>query len=200
MSHHRLHRRQPVRMGGGGFSARRHPCPDQTHPRPVAQFIAGAPLVGAQICTAARRATAAPIALAAAGRLFTPGRIAFRPRSANASQTLDVLRDFSSILTHSLNAEAMLKQFLLFLREIFSVNRAAIFLNRPVAAAQRNGVPGPEAAACAPPPPSASPPGLLEHFELSLDAGIGGQLVAAGPNPAPRQRRGPRRRRGAEGI
>ncbi len=51
----------------------------------------------------------------------------------NAAQTLDVLRDFSSILTHSLNAEAMLKQFLSFLREIFSVNRAAIFLNRPVA-------------------------------------------------------------------
>ena len=43
-----------------------------------------------------------------------------------------MLRDFSSILTHSLDAEAMLKQFLLFLREILSVNRAAIFLNRPV--------------------------------------------------------------------
>ncbi len=54
-------------------------------------------------------------------------------RFLNAGQTLDVLRDFSSILTHSLNAEAMLKQFLSFLREILSVNRAAIFLNRPVA-------------------------------------------------------------------
>ena len=52
-------------------------------------------------------------------------------RSINAAQTLDVLRDFSSILTYSLDAEAMLKQFLLFLREILSVNRAAIFLNRP---------------------------------------------------------------------
>jgi len=38
-------------------------------------------------------------------------------RFVNTSQTLDVLRDFSSILTHSLDAEAMLKQFLLFLRE-----------------------------------------------------------------------------------
>ena len=52
-------------------------------------------------------------------------------RFVNAAQTLDVLRDFSSILTHSLDAEAMLKQFLQFLREILSVNRAAIFLNRP---------------------------------------------------------------------
>ena len=56
------------------------------------------------------------------------------PRVISASQTLDVLSDFSSILTHSLDAEAMLKQFLLFLREILSVNRAAIFLNRPSAA------------------------------------------------------------------
>src|SRR5271154_1934772 len=52
-------------------------------------------------------------------------------RFVNAGQTLDMLRDFSSILTHSLDAEAMLKQFLQFLREILSVNRAAIFLNRP---------------------------------------------------------------------
>src|ERR1035437_5132208 len=52
-------------------------------------------------------------------------------RSVNALQTLDVLRDFSSILTHSLDAEAMLKQFLQFLRDILSVNRVAIFLNRP---------------------------------------------------------------------
>jgi signal transduction histidine kinase/CheY-like chemotaxis protein len=100
-------------------------------------------------------------------------------RSVNAAQTLNVLRDFSSILTHSLNAEAMLKQFLLFLREILSVNRAAIFLNRP----------------CSPMVEGFSPddsrrlrsaaaiglsPGLLEHFELSLDSGIGGQLSKLG--------------------
>ncbi len=51
----------------------------------------------------------------------------------NASQTLDVLRDFSQMLTHSLDAEAMLKQFLQFLREMLSVNRVAVFLNRPCA-------------------------------------------------------------------
>ena len=100
-------------------------------------------------------------------------------RSINAAQTLDVLRDFSSILTHSLDAEAMLKQFLLFLREILSVNRAAIFLNRP----------------CTPLTETPSPAdsrrlrvvsaiglsaGLLENFELSLDSGLGAQLSKLG--------------------
>ena len=100
-------------------------------------------------------------------------------RFVNAAQTLDVLRDFSSILTHSLDAEAMLKQFLLFLREILSVNRAAIFFNRPVA--PLDGVMSPEngrrlrAAAAI-----GLSSGLLEHFELSLDSGIGGQLSRLG--------------------
>jgi signal transduction histidine kinase/CheY-like chemotaxis protein len=100
-------------------------------------------------------------------------------RSVNPSPTLDVLRDFSSILTYSLNGEAMLRQFLSFLREMLSVNRAAIFLNRP----------------CRPLAESVSPedsrrlrsasaiglsPGLLEHYELSLDSGIGGQIVRLG--------------------
>ena len=61
-------------------------------------------------------------------------------RFVNAAQTLDVLRDFSPILTHSLNAEAMLKQFLQFLRDILSVNRAAIFLEPSVLAAHRSHV------------------------------------------------------------
>jgi nitrogen-specific signal transduction histidine kinase/DNA-binding NarL/FixJ family response regulator len=95
--------------------------------------------------------------------------------SVNTSQTLDVLRDFSSILTHSLDAEAMLKQFLQFLREILRINRAVIFLNRPCAplteilsleAGRRLRV----AAAIG------LPASLLEHFELSLDSGIGAQI------------------------
>ncbi len=102
-------------------------------------------------------------------------------RFAGAAQTLDVLRDFSSILTHSLDAEAMLKQFLVFLREILSVNRAAIFLTRPFP-----GTPGHTAgpsedsrrlrAAAA----IGLSSGLLENFELSLDSGIGGQLSRLG--------------------
>jgi signal transduction histidine kinase/DNA-binding NarL/FixJ family response regulator len=100
-------------------------------------------------------------------------------RSVNPAPTLEVLRDFSSILTYSLNADAMLKQFLSFLREMLGVNRAAIFLNRP----------------CAPLIETLSPEdihqlraasaigissGLLDHFELSLNSGIGGQIVRLG--------------------
>ncbi|HEY1719109.1 MAG TPA: ATP-binding protein [Verrucomicrobiae bacterium] len=110
---------------------------------------------------------------------FFPAAPELASRSINAAQTLNVLRDFSSILTYSLNGEAMLKQFLSFLREMLSINRAAIFLNRSSA-----------------PLPDVSPPedgrrlyaasaigfssGLLEHFELSLDAGIGGQILKLG--------------------
>jgi signal transduction histidine kinase/DNA-binding response OmpR family regulator len=100
-------------------------------------------------------------------------------RFANATQTLDVLRDFSSILTHSLDAEAMLKQFLQFLREILSVNRAAIFLNRPCAPLTE--IMSPEdtrrlrAAAAI-----GISSGLLQHFELSLDSGIGAQVNKLG--------------------
>jgi signal transduction histidine kinase len=100
------------------------------------------------------------------------------PRAINSAPTLDVLRDFSSILTYSLNTEAMMKHFLSFLREILGVNRAAIFLNRP----------------CAPGKVSSSndsrhlrsaaaigiTPSLLENIELSLDSGIGGQIFRLG--------------------
>ena len=96
-----------------------------------------------------------------------------------AAQTLGVLRDFSGILTHSLNAEGMLKQFLLLLREILSINRAAIFLRQPfagfgnapaVAESRRLR------AACA----IGLSSGLLQHFELSFEAGIGGHLFRLG--------------------
>ena len=108
-----------------------------------------------------------------------PAELPAAGRFVNAAQTLDLLRDFSSILTHSLDAEGMLRQSLLFLREILSVNRAAIFLNRP-------GKPPAKA-----PSPEDSrrlhsvsaigiSPGLLEHFELSLDAGIGAQVARLG--------------------
>jgi len=109
----------------------------------------------------------------------------FRPEAApvnrfgSAGQTLDMLRDFSAILTHSLDAEAMLRQFLIFLREVLSVNRAAIFLNRPVTPLTE--VLSPEdgrrlrAAAAI-----GLSSGLLEHFELSLDSGIGGQIAKLG--------------------
>ena len=99
-------------------------------------------------------------------------------RVISASQTLDVLSDFSSILTHSLDAEAMLKQFLLFLREILSINRAAIFLNRPSPFTETS-LPEDSRRLRAVAAIGLSP-GLLEHLGLSLDSGIGGQLSRLG--------------------
>ena len=95
------------------------------------------------------------------------------PVTAGSSATLQALRDYSSILTHSLNAEGMLKQFLLFLRETLGINRAAIFL-RPADAAFGGGVPATDSRRLQPASALGLPSGLLEHFELSFDAGIGG--------------------------
>ena len=94
-----------------------------------------------------------------------------------AAEALAVLRNFSGILTHSLNAEALLKEFLLQLRAILGVNRAAIFLRQPVtgfatAASDARSM----RSACA----IGLSPGLLEHFELSFDSGIGGGLFRRG--------------------
>jgi len=113
----------------------------------------------------------------------TSSALAVTPQSltgwAGAPQTLTVLRGFSGILTHSLDADALLKQFLLLLREILSINRAAIFLRQPVSGLDELNA-GDQSrrlrAACA----IGLSPGLLEHFELSFEAGIGGYLMRLG--------------------
>lgn len=100
--------------------------------------------------------------------------------SAQASyQSLGALRGFSAILTHSLDAEAMLKQFLLLLRELIGINRAAVFLHQPSNwLGERMPLEGGRGlkSACA----IGVSPGLLEHFELSFDTGIGGQVMKLG--------------------
>ena len=94
-------------------------------------------------------------------------------------QALEFSRHFSAILTHSLDADAMLKKFLLLLREIVGVNRAAIFLKEPEAVFGRSA--GPSAA---PVLRKASaiglPSGLLEQIELSFDSGIGRHVYQTG--------------------
>jgi signal transduction histidine kinase/ActR/RegA family two-component response regulator len=97
----------------------------------------------------------------------------------NPAQTLGMLRDFSSILTYSLNAEAMLAQFLSFLREMLGVNRAAIFLNRPCATVAGT-IPLEDSRQLRTASAIGLSSSLLEHFELSFDAGIGGQVVRLG--------------------
>jgi nitrogen-specific signal transduction histidine kinase/DNA-binding NarL/FixJ family response regulator len=111
-----------------------------------------------------------------------PLRAGARP-AAEACQipapTLELLRNYSSILLHDFNAESLLKEFLLSLRKIIGVNRAAIFLRQP--AGTLADMPEPSGAprlhsACA----IGLAPGLLEHFELSLESGIGGHLFRHG--------------------
>jgi signal transduction histidine kinase/DNA-binding NarL/FixJ family response regulator len=101
-------------------------------------------------------------------------------RSAHsAAEALGVIRDFSGILTHSLCAEALLKQFLLLLREILGVNRAAVFLRQPMSMfAGSPALPDSRSmrSACA----IGLSAGLLEHFQLSFESGIGGHLFREG--------------------
>ena len=94
-------------------------------------------------------------------------------------RALEALRRFSAVLTHSLDAAGLLKHFLLLLREIIGVNRAVIFLRKP------SGVisDGPLAqddrwlrSACA----IGHDQSVLQHFALSLGAGIGGYLHRQG--------------------
>ncbi len=105
--------------------------------------------------------------------------LANAPRAVNVSQTLDVIRNFSSILTHSLNAEGMLQQFLQFLREMLSVNRAAIFLNRPDATLAENISP-PDTRTLRSVASIGLTSGLLEHFSISLDSGLGALVSRLG--------------------
>jgi signal transduction histidine kinase len=92
---------------------------------------------------------------------------------------MPILRDFSGILSQSLNAEGMLRQFLILLRDLVSLNRAAIFLRTPVG----TGTSGPVLSESRRLRAVASiglSPGLLEHLELSLESGIGGQVFRLG--------------------
>jgi len=101
------------------------------------------------------------------------------PSLASPALPYAALRNFSSILTHSLDAEALLRQFLLQLREIVSLSRAAIFLRQPYTAF--GATVGPEQARRLRVASSIGlSSGLFEHFELSLDAGIGGHLFRLG--------------------
>jgi signal transduction histidine kinase len=93
------------------------------------------------------------------------------------AQTLSVLRDFSGILTHSLNAEGIIKQFLLLLREIVGINRAAVFLRQPFGSFGEAPGESHRLRAASAIGLSSS---LLQQFELSFEGGIGGHLFRLG--------------------
>jgi nitrogen-specific signal transduction histidine kinase/ActR/RegA family two-component response regulator len=111
--------------------------------------------------------------------VMRPAEHPFPVPPVGPAHTLGVLRDFSGILTHSLNLEAMLKQFLMLLREIVSINRAAIFLRVPSTSFEE-ATSARETRRLRAAASVGLSAGLLEHFELSLDAGIGGHLFRLG--------------------
>ncbi|MGB8355575.1 MAG: ATP-binding protein [Chthoniobacteraceae bacterium] len=88
---------------------------------------------------------------------------------------LEALRDFSGILAHSLDSDALLKEFLLLLREILGVNRAVIFLRKPgeLMGAQDDRW---LRSSCA----IGLEQTFLDHFALSLTTGIGNHLRRSG--------------------
>lgn len=124
-------------------------------------------------------AVATPPAAPVAPRTESSGGTSFLTAPSAFAQPLSLLRSFSSLLTHSLNSDAMLRQFLLQLREIVSVNRAAIFL-RPNYAGDNSPVTPEDSRRLRAAAAIGISPGLLEHFELSLDSGVGGQLFRLG--------------------
>ena len=97
--------------------------------------------------------------------------------ASGSQQALQVLRRFSEVLTHSLNAEAMLRQFLLFLREILGINRSGIFLRYSAGAF---GVIHPDSRQLRSAATIGLMPTALSNFELSLESGIGGFLYSTG--------------------
>jgi signal transduction histidine kinase len=94
-------------------------------------------------------------------------------------RALEALRRFSGVLTQSLDSTGLLKQFLLLLREIIGVNRAIIFLRKPAGGPGDNPLAQDDRwlrSACA----IGHDQSVLQHFALSLGAGIGGHLHRQG--------------------
>lgn len=95
------------------------------------------------------------------------------------TRALEVLRDYSAVLSHSLCAESLLKQFLLFIRRMMGVNRAGIFLRTPPSALNTRES-AEEGHRLRPTCAIGLVPGILEHFELTLESGIGKHLLRHG--------------------
>lgn len=107
------------------------------------------------------------------------GEASVRPGSEATLRALQKWREFSSLLSNSLSAESLLKQFLLQLRELTGVNRAALFLRQPVMLMGNARAVGSGRflrSACA----LGLSNGVLDNLELSLETGIGGHLFQHG--------------------
>ncbi len=109
----------------------------------------------------------------------TPEPIMPRSQQQEPMRALEALRRFSSVLAHTLDSAALLKQFLLQLREVIGVNRAIVFLRRPAGTISETPLSAEDrwlrTACCI-----GLDQNALDHFKLSLSAGIGGYLHRQG--------------------
>ena len=92
---------------------------------------------------------------------------------------LAILRDFSKVLRNSLQAEVFIDQFLWLLREIVSLNRAAVFFySAPARPSGKDRAVHPDD--LFPAGTMGIPSALAEHFTLSHDFGIGDFIAQRG--------------------
>jgi signal transduction histidine kinase/DNA-binding NarL/FixJ family response regulator len=143
------------------------------------QHVLGKPVRGKLLNTLLQRLFPESLDLKPARALVSqPERPATRMQH-EPMRALEALRRFSGVLVHSLDSEALLKQFLLLLREVIGVNRAIIFLRKPTALLSETAL-SPEdrwlrSACCI-----GLDHSVLQHFALSLGGGIGGHLHREG--------------------
>jgi nitrogen-specific signal transduction histidine kinase len=94
-------------------------------------------------------------------------------------QILSAMRRFSEILTHSLDADALLRQCLNLLRETMGINRSAVFLYPAVVDPAGSPLSAEGIwmkAVCA----VGISPSIVSHMVLSPETGIGGHLLRTG--------------------
>ena len=101
-----------------------------------------------------------------------------RSDNEGSRRALQMWREFATLLGSSLSTEALLKSFLLQLREITGINRAAIFLRQPVLGGEPGSVASGRFMRAASALGLSS--GALESLELSLETGIGGHVFHHG--------------------
>lgn len=107
--------------------------------------------------------------------LPTPPKTPTSSTNAQTSFALKTLRDFSNILTYSLDSKALTQQFIFKLREHIRFSRIGIFLEDPAKQSLVKGSP-PTHLTCI--TALGLPNDLMECFQLSRDAGIGKTLTS----------------------
>jgi signal transduction histidine kinase/CheY-like chemotaxis protein len=146
--------------------------------RGVQHILPGPPRPRLLASILGRLAPAAPAAAETGGPASPPAPAAATGSSAAAEAPLEVMRQFSTILKHSLSASSLLSQFLLLLREVTGINRATVFLRHtePADATSGRVAATDFRAACA----IGLPAQLSSEIRLSTAGGIGAFLLRHG--------------------